>query len=104
MYIREITPCIKCPRNCRPARFDEDDGARAASYLLVKAMEEASGDTSSLTAYQEDADEILRKSETRCTTKRALGAIGNCGTKIGAGDCEAWQLGSSDPAIIPKQG
>ncbi|USN96106.1 MAG: hypothetical protein H6797_03445 [Candidatus Nomurabacteria bacterium] len=102
MDIRKITPCVECPRNCKPARFDESDAAKAASYLLVKAVEKAGGDISNDEKRQADADEIQRSCEARYTAKRALGAIGSCGTKIGESSCESWQLDESQAEIITK--
>lgn len=102
MDIRKITPCIECPRNCKPARFDENDSAKAASLLLVKAVEEEGSVTANIVEHQADADQIQRTCESRYTAKRALGAIGSCGTKIGAGECTAWQLDTTQPQIAPR--
>jgi len=102
MDIRKITPCIECPRNCKPARFDESDAAKAAAYLLIKAVEEAGGDVTLAGTHQGDADELVRTCETRYSAKRALGAIGSCGARIGAGDCGAWQLDASQTEITAK--
>lgn len=102
MNLREITPCIGCSRNCHPIRLNENDSAKAAAFLLIKAVEEEGSSAANVEAYKADADEIERTCESRYTTKRALSAIASCGTRIGAGECEAWQLDSSQPKIIAK--
>ena len=101
MNIREITPCIECPRNCKPARFDESDSVKAASFLVVKALEKTA-DSEPTATLQNDAEQIQRTCNTRYTTKNALNAIGKCGSKIGSGECEAWQVDPVHAAVRPK--
>lgn len=102
MNIREFTPCIGCPRNCHPLRLDESESQKAASFLLAKALESANLETQD-DALQEDADDIQSVCNSRYTTKRALSAIASCGTKIGAGECESWQLDQEKSQITSTE-
>ncbi|MCA9335173.1 hypothetical protein KC953_03450 [Candidatus Saccharibacteria bacterium] len=98
MDIREITPCIGCPRNCHPLRLDESESQKAASFLLTKALDSAAIDSQD-DALRQDVDDIQTVCGSRYTTKRALSAVASCGSRIGAGECESWQLDQEKPQI-----
>ena len=102
MNIREVSPCIECPRNCNPIRLDEEAARKAGAHLLSAAIEQIDPTVSLPAEIQEDAESILRATKTPNITTRALGAIGVCGEKIGAGDCEGWQIDLLQPRIIQK--
>ena len=102
MNIREVSPCIECPRNCNPIRLDEEAARKAGAHLLSIAIK--NGDSSILlpTEIQSDAESFLQATKTPGITARALGAIGVCGGKIGEGSCSNWQVDPSQATITQK--
>lgn len=99
--MNEINPCDTCPRNYRPADFEEA-GTAALAFMIDNACE-SSECVSTLDAEQRKlATEFLYWESAGSEDPDAVGAVGACGRTIGRDACSDWKLSKDAKEIVNR--